>query len=64
MTDKNARLGEVIEAMETLAQAVGAHAVCKPKYNGLSVEFPKLPENDEHTKALYVFADLIEASAA
>lgn len=64
MIDKDDTLGEVIEAMETLAQAVGATAVCKPKYNGLSVEFPKLPENDEHTKALYVFAELVEASAA
>jgi hypothetical protein len=64
MTDRNESFNDVIEAMETLAQVVGAHAICKPKYNGLSVEFPQLPKNEEHTKALYVFAELIEATTA
>lgn len=54
---------ELVEAMEVMARAVGAHAVCKYKFDRLRVEFPKLPDNDEQTKALYAFADLIEKAA-
>lgn len=46
--------------MEIMAGAVGAQAICKFKYDQLRVEFPKLPDDDEQTKALYVFADLVE----
>lgn len=52
---------EMAEAMEILAQAVGAHAIIKNKFGRLRVEFPVLPNDDEHAKALYVFAELIEA---
>lgn len=51
---------ELVEAVEIIALAVGAHAVCKYRYDQLRVEFPKLPDDDEQTKALYAFADLVE----
>jgi hypothetical protein len=54
---------ELVEAMEVMARAVGAHAICKLKFDRIRVEFPKLPKNDEQTKALYVFADLVEKAA-
>ncbi|MEP3294914.1 MAG: hypothetical protein ABJO27_00255 [Pseudoruegeria sp.] len=54
---------ELVEAMEVMARAVGAHAVCKRKFDQLRIEFPMLPDNDEQTKALYVFADLVETAA-
>ena len=56
MTDSDS----LVEALEIMAAAVGAHAICKYKYDRLRVEFPKLPDDDEQTKALYVFADLVE----
>jgi len=56
MTDSD----DLVEAMEIMARAVGAHAICKYKCDRLRVEFPKLPDDDERTKALYVFADLVE----
>lgn len=59
MTNSN----DLMEAMEIMARAVGAHAICKYKYDRLRVEFPKLPDDDEQTKALYVFADLVEKAA-
>jgi hypothetical protein len=64
MTDNTQNWDELGEAMETMAKAVGAQVVLKDKYGSLRVEFPQLPENDEHTKALYVFADLIETASA
>lgn len=54
---------DLVEAMEIIARAVGADAICKYKYDRLRIEFPKLPDNDEQTKALYVFADLVERAA-
>ncbi|MGJ8530512.1 hypothetical protein [Maritalea sp.] len=54
---------DLVKVMEIMARAVGAHAICKYKYDRLRIEFPKLPDNDEQTKALYVFADLIEKAA-
>jgi len=64
MADKAQNWDQLGEAMETMAKAVGAQAVFKDKYGSLRVEFTQLPENDEHTKALYVFADLIETASA
>lgn len=57
-------ISELVEAMETMAKAVGAHAICKDKYGRVRVEFPKLPDSEEHAKALHVFAELIEATTA
>ena len=54
---------ELIEAMETMAAAVGAHASIKDKFGSLRVEFPQLPDNDQQVRALYAFADLLEAES-
>ena len=64
MADNTSNWDALTEAMETMAKAVGAHAVLKDKYGSLCVEFPQLPASDEHTKALYVFADLIETASS
>lgn len=63
MTENTLDWNTLTEAMETMAKAVGAHAILKDKYGSLCVEFPQLPKSDEHTKALYVFADLIETAS-
>ena len=64
MTENTPDWTALTEAMETIAKAVGAHAVLKDKYGSLRVEFPQLPERDDHIKALYVFADLIETASS
>lgn len=57
MKDQTERAGA---AIETVAKALGGHAICKPKYGRLSVEFPKLPDNPEHVEALYALAEIVE----
>jgi len=64
MTENTHDWDALTEAMETMAKAVGAHAILKNKYGSLCVEFPQLPESDDHTKALYVFADLVETASS
>jgi len=64
MTENTHDWNALTEAMETMAKAVGAHAIPKDKYGRLCIEFPQLPASDEHTKALYVFADLIETASS
>ncbi|PRY75421.1 hypothetical protein CLV80_1128 [Yoonia maritima] len=54
---------DLVEAIEVMARAVGAHAICKYKFDRLRIEFPKLPDNDQQAKALYVIADLVEEAA-
>ena len=54
---------DLVEAIEVIAQAIGAHAICKYKYGQLRIEFPKLPEDQEQTKSLYALADLVENAA-
>lgn len=63
MTDNKLDWDEMTEAMEIMAKAVGAHVSVKNKFGRLRVEFPVLPDNEEHAKALYTFAELVEAAS-
>ncbi len=47
-------------AIETLAQACGAHVYCSQKYQYLNVEIQRKSSSPDQTKALYEMADMIE----
>lgn len=51
---------EKAEAIETLAEAVGAHAYCSQKYKYLNVEVRQQSASKEQFLALQVVAELIE----
>ncbi|WP_170378674.1 hypothetical protein [Ruegeria atlantica] len=63
MSENTPTWDEMAEAIKTMAAAVGAHASVKNKYSALRVEFPMLPDNPDHVRALYTFAELIETES-
>ena len=51
---------EKAEAIETLAEAVGAHVYCSQKYKYLNIEIRKQSASKEQFLALQVVAEMIE----